>query len=162
MSKTIAILAVPQVQLLDVSGPLDVFAEANLQAGYAAYHLQVVGKTLAPIVSSSGVKLVPDLAITQWREQALDTLLIAGAPGIANGESETRTLDWLRRVVPRTRRYGSVCSGAFLLAEAGLLDGRQITTHWAVADQLCRRYPQVTVDKDAIYVRDGRLQTALA
>ncbi len=63
-------------------------------------------------------------------------------------------------MVPRTRRYGSVCSGAFLLAEAGLLDGRQITTHWAVADQLCRRYPQVTVDKDAIYVRDGRLQTA--
>ncbi len=107
MSKTIAILAVPQVQLLDVSGPLDVFAEANLQAGYAAYHLQVVGKTLAPIVSSSGVKLVPDLAITQWREQAIDTLLIAGAPGIADGESETRTLDWLRRVVPRTRRYGS-------------------------------------------------------
>lgn len=160
MSKTIVILAVPQVQLLDVSGPLDVFAEANLQAGYTAYHLQVVGETLAPIVSSSGVKLVPDLAITQWREQAIDTLLIAGAPGIADGESETRTLDWLRRVVPRARRYGSVCSGAFLLAEAGLLDGRQITTHWAVADQLSRRYPQVSVDKDAIYVRDGRLQTA--
>lgn len=160
MIKTIAILAVPGVQLLDVSGPLDVFAEANLQVGYPAYRLLVVGRTLAPIVSSSGVKVLPDSAITQWRDEVIDTLLVAGAPGMVEQESQTRTLDWLKRVIPRTRRYGSVCSGAFLLAATGLLNGRQITTHWAVADRLSLRFPQVKIDKDAIYVRDGRLQTA--
>jgi len=160
MSKTIAILAVPGVQLLDVSGPMDAFAEANIQAKCDYYRLQVIGCNRQTITTSSGIKLVPDWAIGQRLPPELDTLLVAGAPGITQYAGHQPTLSWLRKIVPQTRRYGSVCSGAFLLAAAGLLDGHQVTTHWAVAEQLAATYPAVSVDKDAIYVRDGALMTA--
>jgi len=158
--KTIAILATPGVQLLDVSGPLDVFAEANAQAGIEAYRLLVVGSHAGPIRSSSGVRLVPDLVIGDGRRQPIDTLLVAGSPGAADAQPDPRLLDWLREATPGLRRYGSVCGGAFVLAHAGLLDRRRVTTHWAVADRLAQAFPKVTVDADAIHIRDGRLRTA--
>lgn len=158
--KTIAILAVPGVQLLDVSGPLDVFAEANRQVGGARYRLLVVAGAPGPLTSSSGVRLLPDLSIADADGRDIDTLLVAGAPQAAEMTPALDLLAWLREQVPRVRRYGSVCSGAFILAAAGLLDGHRITTHWAVADQLARSYPAVTVDPDAIHVRDGRVRTA--
>ena len=158
--RTIAILAVPGVQLLDVAGPVDVFAEANLQAGRQAYRLQVIATGAGDIHSSSGLRLVPDLLAGATVPDAVDTLLVAGAPHAGDADPDPATLDWLRRAVPLARRYGSVCSGAFLLAAAGLLEGRRVTTHWAVADRLARAYPGVTVDTDAIHVRDGRLRTA--
>src|SRR5260370_30660001 len=87
-------------------------------------------------------------------------LVVAGLPSAAVFGPDMRVGEWLRRVAPRARRYGSVCSGAFLLAATGLIDGRRVTTHWAVARQLAQRYPAVIVDEDAIHVRDGRLRTA--
>ena len=157
---TIAILATPGIQLLDVSGPLDVFAEANVQAGTDVYQLRVVGSALGTIRSSSGVRLMPDMVIGQKLAEKIDTLLVAGAPNMAEASPERRVVDWVREIAGGVRRYGSVCSGAFLLANAGLLDGRRVTTHWAVADQLAAAFPSVTVDPDAIHVRDGRLRTA--
>jgi transcriptional regulator GlxA family with amidase domain len=157
---TIAILATPGVQLLDVSGPLDVFAEANVQAGTDVYQLRVVGSTLGTIRSSSGVRLMPDMVIGQKLTEKIDTLLAAGAPNMATASPDRRLVDWMREVARGVRRYGSVCSGAFLLANAGLLNGRRVTTHWAVAHQLGAEFPSVTVDPDAIYIRDGRLRTS--
>jgi len=158
--RTIAVLAMPGVQLLDVSGPLDVFAEANVQARKDAYRLLIVAKTMGHIRSSSGVRLVPNLAIGDAVEMKIDTLLVAGCPNAADVRPDIAVVEWLRRMAPRARRYGSVCSGAFLLAATGLIDGCRVTTHWAVAQQLAQRFPAVTVDEDAIHVGDGRLRTA--
>jgi transcriptional regulator GlxA family with amidase domain len=159
-SRSIAILAVPGVQLLDVAGPLDIFAEANRQAGWPAYRLRVVAAAAGEVRSSSGVRLVPDLVIGEAEHEAFDTLLVAGSPHAAEVSPDPAAVDWLRRAVPAARRYGSVCSGAFFLAAAGLLDGRRVTTHWAVAEQLSRACPAVTVEMDAIHVRDGKLRTS--
>lgn len=158
--RTIVIVAVPGVQLLDVAGPLDVFAEANVQAGYPAYVLFVAGGEPGPIRSSSGVRLMPDRIIDRDFQEPIDTLLVAGCPNAAEVPADGMVVDWLRRRASRTRRFGSVCSGAFFLAAAGLLDGRRVTTHWAVADTLSRKFPSVTVDRDAICVIDGKLRTA--
>jgi transcriptional regulator GlxA family with amidase domain len=158
--RTIAIVVMPGVQLLDVSGPLDVFAEANVQVRKDVYRLLIVAKTLGHIRSSSGVRLVPDLAIGNAVEMKIDTLLVAGCPNAADVRPDIAVIEWLRRMAPRARRYGSVCSGAFLLAATGLIDGRRVTTHWAVAQQLALNYPAITVDEDAIHIRDGRVRTA--
>lgn len=163
-SRHIGLLAIEGVQLLDVSGPLDVFAEANRQAGAEAYRPLVIAVRRGPLRASSGVRLLPDLVIEDDPDAAslprLHTLLVAGAPHAAGAPVEPLVRDWIRRVAPGTRRHGSVCSGAFLLADAGLLDGKRVTTHWASADALAARYPRVAVDADAIHVRDGKLRTS--
>ncbi|QWP76719.1 DJ-1/PfpI family protein [Lysobacter sp. K5869] len=159
-TKTVAMLALPGVQLLDVSGPLDVFAEANAQAGREVYRLWIVAAQAGPLASSSGARLLPDRVIGRDADEPIDTLLVAGRPNAAELPSDRRLIDWLRLRAPKTRRYGSVCSGAFLLAAAGLLDGRRATTHWAVAAQLAQRFPRVAVEADAIQVRDGPVRTA--
>lgn len=159
-AKTVVMLALPGVQLLDVSGPLDVFAEANTQAGAEIYRLFVAAGRPGPIRSSSGVRLMPDRVIDRDFEEAIDTLLVAGCPNAAEVPADGIVVDWLRLRARKARRFGSVCSGAFFLASAGLLDGRRVTTHWAVAEQLARQFPNVTVDEDAIQVSDGPLRTA--
>ncbi|WP_277961072.1 helix-turn-helix domain-containing protein [Pseudomonas sp. RIT-To-2] len=156
---TIAVLALPGVQLLDVSGPLDVFAEANRELGRDHYRLLLVACASGPVTSSSGARLLAD-ATTAQPLAGIDTLLVAGAPSAPAAWYSTATLGWLRQHAAQARRFGSVCTGAFALAAAGLLDGRQVTTHWAHAAALAQRYPQVTVDADAIHVRDGKLRTA--
>ncbi len=159
-TRTIVVVALPGVQLLDVSGPLDVFAEANAQAGCEAYRLVLAAGEAGPLRSSSGVKIMPDQAIGPGFRGAIDTLLVAGCPNAAVMPADRAVIDWLRQQAPLARRYGSVCSGAFFLAAAGLLDGRRVTTHWAVADQLAERFPAIHVDADAIHVSDGPLRTA--
>lgn len=159
MARSIAILALPGVQLLDVSGPLDVFAQANLEAGRAAYALSVIACERGPIRSSSGARLMPD-RVAGESDERFDTLLIAGAPHAERLALPLAVLDWIRATARRSRRYGSVCTGAFVLAATGLLDGRRATTHWASAEALAARYPGVTVEADALHVRDGKLHTA--
>jgi transcriptional regulator GlxA family with amidase domain len=143
-----------------VSGPLDVFAEANVQAGTHTYQLRVFGSVPGAIRSSSGVRLMTDAVIGNNLSEKVDTLLVASAPNLTEALLDARVIDWLRDVIPSVRRYGSICSGAFWLAKAGLLNGRRITTHWAVADRLAQAFPSVTVYPDAIHIRDGRLRTA--
>jgi transcriptional regulator GlxA family with amidase domain len=159
-ARTVAILALPGVQLLDVSGPLDVFAEANAQAGTNAYRSMVIATRRGPIRSSSGVRLLADAVPDAVSGRSIHTLLVAGRPGPGPQPVDATVLEWLRNTTRLTRRYGSVCSGALILAEAGILDGRRVTTHWGVAEQLARNYPAVTVEPDAIFIRDGRLRTA--
>lgn len=156
--RSIALLALPDVQLLDVAGPLDVFAEANAQSGRAVYSLALVGTEAGPITTSSGRRLLPDLVAPA--DAAFDTLLVAGAPRIHEAAVGVEFLAWLAGAAARCRRYGSVCSGAFLLGQAGLLDGRRVTTHWAVAEQLAARFPAARVEPDAICLFDGPLRTA--
>jgi transcriptional regulator GlxA family with amidase domain len=158
--RNVAILALPGVQLLDVCGPLDVFAEANAQVAAEVYQLRIIGSRAGPIRSSSGARLLPDFIVGDRMPEKLDTLLVAGCPNAAQALPDARVLDWLRKVVPTVRRYGSVCSGAFFLAAAGLLEGRRVTTHWAVAERLAQAFPGVIIDADAIHVRDGRIRTA--
>ena len=158
--KTMAILAMPGVQMLDVSGPLDVFAEANRQHGHRVYRPLVIGTSRGPITSSSGVQILPDRVIGVESDDDIDTLLVAGTPEAANTVFSARLVSWLGEASRRCKRYGSVCSGALLLAKTGLLDGRHVTTHWAVADHLASAHPKVIVNKDAIHVRDGRTRTA--
>ncbi|MDH7792940.1 transcriptional regulator GlxA family with amidase domain [Ochrobactrum sp. AN78] len=159
-TKNIVMIALPGVQLLDVSGPLDVFAEANAQAGREVYKLAVAASTPGPLRSSSGVKLLPDWVIDDAPNEPIDTLLVAGCPNITERPVNKSIINWLRLNAPKTRRYGSVCSGAFFLAAAGLLDGRRVTTHWAVAQMLASQYPQIHVDEDSIQVSDGPVRTA--
>ena len=152
------------MQLLDVSGPLDVFAEANVQAGADVYRSCVVASETRIIRSSSGVRLLADYVVGETWDAAewgvIDTVLAAGSPRAAETRLALAVGDWLRGAAASARRHGSVCSGAFLLGAAGLLDGRRVTTHWAVAERLAQAYPTTIVEADALHVRDGALRTA--
>src|SRR5258708_7925731 len=160
----IALFAYPGVQALDLSGPLEMFArttrllrdEGRTHPGYS---LAVVGTGAGPIVASSGFRFLPDVSFRSLRG-GVDTLLVVGGRGVDAMLGDRAVLGWLRRMGGRVRRLGSVCTGAFLLAEAGLLDGRSATTHWSRAAALARRYPRVHLEEDRIWVRDGRVYTS--
>ena len=156
----VAILAFPGVQLLDVAGPADVFSEAARQLGQpGAYQVQVIGTRKGPIASSSGLRLAVDATVADQRGR-IDTLLVAGSPALEDMAIDARLHDWLHRKSRAARRYGSVCTGAFALAAAGLLDGKRVATHWNAAARLAAACPQACVEADAIYVQDGKLFTS--
>lgn len=155
----IVILAPPGVQMLDVTGPADVFAEANRQTGREVYRVVTVGTAPLAVASSSGIRFLPDRSVLEDMER-LDTLLVAGSPDLPHAATETHVIDWMSRHAARARRHGSICSGALLFARTGLLDGRRVTTHWKVADLLAQRYPSLQVEADAFVVRDGAVCTA--
>jgi transcriptional regulator GlxA family with amidase domain len=159
MPRTIAVLAMPGVQMLDVCGPLDVFAQANLEAGRLEYELKIVATERGELRSSSGTRLLPD-AVAGDRPDKFDTLLVAGAPHASTMSLPYSLQSWLKGTCRASRRFGSICTGAFILAEAGLLTGRRLTSHWSSVDELLRRYPDIFVEPDALYVRDGKLRTA--
>lgn len=159
MAKTVAVVALPGVQLLDVSGPLDVFAQANIEAGKEFYALKVIACQRGPIRSSSGARLLADGIAGEGNER-IDTLLVAGAPNAGKIALSPHILKWLRTAAKRSRRYGSICTGAFVLASTGLLDGHRVTTHWAATEDLARAFPRIQIDEDALYVRDRKLRTA--
>jgi transcriptional regulator GlxA family with amidase domain len=159
--RRIAVVVFRDVQILDVTGPVEVFAQATAFAGGAvpAYDVAVVAGAPGPVVSSSGVALVP-AATTAACRGTLDTLVVAGGRGVTAALRDRALVAWLRRTAPRVRRLASVCTGTFLLAEAGLLDGRRVTTHWHACDALARRYPRLTVERDPIFVQDGAVYTS--
>jgi len=160
MRHEIAILAVPGVQLLDVSGPLDVFAEANRLLQRQIYTPRIIAVEGGEIHASSGVRLSADMQLAETQNYAPHTFLIAGAPGIENFAADDNLLHALSGLRQRSQRFGSVCSGALLLARTGLLAGKRVTTHWESAALLASRYPEITVDADALCVADGRVRTA--
>lgn len=156
----VAILAFPRVQLLDVVGPADVFAEAARQLDDPrAYQVRVIGTEVGALKSSSGLRLLVDATVATHRG-ALDTLLVAGSPHVDEVARNPELGAWLRQQAKTVRRIGSACSGAFVLAAAGLLDGKRATTHWNSADRLAAAYPQVRVEPDSIYVKDGNTYTS--
>jgi len=159
MTRRIRMLVFPAAHLLDVSGPLSLFASANEIAGYAAYDVALVAVKAGPVKSSAGIELVAGLSIADVTS-GIDTLLVAGGSGVDDALQDQRVVNWLRRQAGKTRRVASVCSGALLLAEAGLLDGRHAVTHWDRCDQMAARYPKVIVERDPIFVRDGKFYSS--
>ncbi|MHC1479141.1 GlxA family transcriptional regulator [Frateuria aurantia] len=159
-SKIIAVLAIPDVQLLDVAGPLDVITEANAQLGGNFYKPIVVGMSNTPVRSSAGMQLMPDVSLADTSALKIDTLLVAGSPSMPDFRPSTELVGWLQTQAKTVRRIGSVCSGAFLLGSAQLLSGRRATTHWSMAQEFRRRYPDVLLEEDAIFVHDRKLRTA--
>jgi transcriptional regulator GlxA family with amidase domain len=156
------VVAYPQAKLLDVTGPCEVFADANRAMGpgrSGGYTIELVSAVAGPVETSSGVTLVTHRGYAGCRGP-IDTLLVSGGPGAARAAKDAALLRWLARKAAGARRLGSVCTGAFVLAAAGLLDGRRATTHWAWCDRLAREHPRVSVDPDPIFVRDGNVYTS--
>lgn len=160
MLKDIVCLALPGAQMLDISGPLDVFAEANAVLGRVVYRTRVMGLDNQVITTSSGVKIVPDLSLRDTLAGPLDSFLVAGSPAATGFNLGAQSLAALAACCRQSQRYGSVCTGALILAATGLMDGYRVTTHWAVSGELARRYPDVRVNADEIYICDGPLRTA--
>ena len=152
--------------LVDVLGPYQVFLQASSAGGtpygddLGRYRIEIASPGTDRIVASrGGVGLLCSTTL-QAVEGEIDTLLVAGS-SVGSGEPVNQAIvEWLRQRAPKARRVASVCSGAFLLAEAGLLDGRHATTHWRYVQRLAAAYPNVTVEPDPIYVRDGNVYTS--
>ncbi|MER8010932.1 GlxA family transcriptional regulator [Streptomyces sp. NPDC094149] len=145
---------------LDITGPIEVFDTANrfLAPAGAPYRIELVSPEAPLVRMSSGMKV--EAAPLEAGEGPIDTLLVPGGWSL-NGALQDRALvSWIRQAAARSRRVASVCGGSFLLAEAGLLDGRRATTHWAYSDALACRYPDVTVDAEPIFVWDGPFVTS--
>jgi transcriptional regulator GlxA family with amidase domain len=164
LPRQIAILVYPGVQSLDFTGPLEVFAGAQRliersgrhERGYEINLLSADGKSLQ---TSSGLTVTPHASLANAPE-AIDTLIVAGGYGRKQAASDRVLLEWIAATSATVRRTASVCTGAFLLAAAGVLDGRRATTHWASAAELATRYPAVDVDPEPIFTRDGPIWTS--
>jgi transcriptional regulator GlxA family with amidase domain len=158
----VVVLAFESVQLLDIAGPLQTFASANeiaRDAREAPYRLVVASRRGGVIRTSSGLPLVT-ASVASLCGAPIDTLIVPGGPGVQTATRDARTVAWVRRHAAAVRRLASVCTGAFLLAEAGVLAGRRATTHWKSCGRLQQNYPDVEVQPDPIYVRDGRIWTS--
>jgi transcriptional regulator GlxA family with amidase domain len=161
-ARVVEVLVYPAVQLLDVTGPVQVFASANDivadAGGTPPYLLRVVAKGGASVIASAGIELastpLPRIGA------ALDTLMIAGGPGIETASTDLALVKWVRARANTARRVASVCTGAFMLAASGVLDGRRAATHWSCCAELARRFPAVHVESDPIFVRDGPIWTS--
>ncbi len=153
-SRKIAILVFDDVELLDIAGPHDVFATAAAlsEATPSIYDVVTVAPKAGMVKSSSGLPFQPGLELSSLR--AADTFLIAGGAGIHALCEDQRMIAWLKRSAPKFRRLGSICTGAFLLAAAGMLEGRRAVTHWNWCDRLSARHPQTEVERDPIFIND--------
>ncbi|UII73747.1 GlxA family transcriptional regulator [Pseudomonas sp. HN11] len=157
--KTVAMTLFPDFLLLDMAGPLEVFSIANRYLPSAAhYQILTIGIEPGPLRASNGVVVQTDLLLDQAQD-AYDLLLVPGGPGAYN-ECHPALLSWLRAAAPRARRFGSICTGAFVLGHAGLLDDHRVTTHWHYTERLIKAFPKAIVETDRIYLQDGRLVTS--
>jgi transcriptional regulator GlxA family with amidase domain len=158
--RAIEVLAYPAVQLLDVTGPLQVFATANdlmVRSGAEpAYSIRLVASGGNIVRASAGFALVADPLPSP--SSPIDTLVVAGGEGANSVGAEL--IDWIRQRAQQARRVVSICTGAFLLASAGLLNGKRAATHWLYCDDFAERFPSVEVDADSIFVRDGSIWTS--
>jgi transcriptional regulator GlxA family with amidase domain len=159
--RVIEVLAYPAVQMLDVTGPLQVFATANDHVAHAGgvppYVLRVVATGGQSVTTSAGL----GIAVNPLpRNGAVDTLLVAGGPGVDAAAADRVLVKWVSERANRARRVASVCTGAFLLAASGVLDGRRAATHWSCCAELARRFPDIRVESDPIFVKDGSVWTS--
>ncbi|NEE06029.1 GlxA family transcriptional regulator [Streptomyces sp. SID7499] len=153
--RTVLAVLFDGLQSLDVTGPLEVFAGAALLSP-GAYRIRTASLDGAPVRTTGGLTLVPDESLADAKDP--DILLVPGGPGSLR--PDPRLVDWVRERGPRAARLVSVCTGAAVLAGAGLLDGRRATTHWAYCDRLAREHPAVEIDPDPVYIRDGHISTS--
>ena len=164
-SRTIVFLAAPDSQILDVVGPFQIFVRAaelfvrEFPARKAPYTVLLASTTQSNSVATNCGLVLTGTETFRSLRGPIDTLLVAGGSGVENAARDEQLLVWLRRAAQRVRRIGSICTGAFLLASAGLLDGKRATTHWKWAAELARNFKHITVDPDPIYIRDGNTYT---
>jgi transcriptional regulator GlxA family with amidase domain len=160
-NRRLAILMYPRVRELDVAGIVDVFSSANaILPEERRYVIEFISTEKSPeLAGMFGLQLRGGPHYSTLKG-GVDTLLVPGGIGIEAGQAQPALLKWLRKQAQSSRRVGSVCVGAFLLAEAGLLDGRRATTHWAFAQKMAEQFPAVKVDPDPIWVKDGNLYSA--
>lgn len=159
-TQKVALVIHSDVQALDVAGPLDVFAEANAFIPETdRYQTLLVARDRSPLRASNNMQMVPDLTFEEASGH-FDLVLVAGGPDLPYADPDPAMTAWLRSVTSRTGIYGSICTGAFALGHAGLLDGRRVTTHWQIASKLAARFPAAQVEPDLIHVRDGPLITS--
>lgn len=161
----IVMLAFPDCELIDVTGPMSVFSFANIALKHSGiskeplYDLSVVAEQEGPVRTYSGLSIHADRSYDSLTE-GIDTLLIAGGLNVDGAMYDEKIQRWLRQLLPYVKRMGSICTGAFVLAESGLLDNRNATTHWLFCERLAKKYKQVRVDPEKIYVRDGNMYTS--
>ncbi|MFD3942924.1 GlxA family transcriptional regulator [Streptomyces sp. NPDC058579] len=165
----IVIVLFDGVDLLDVTGPPEVFALLRRETEDAAgYRVLLAAETMDPVTTSAGVRILPDVTFDEALARSTDTLLVPGSVEVqtdADGQRRVHALadpavvDRVRALAARTRRVTSVCVGAHILAAAGLLDGKRATTHWSTARQLAAEHPLVEVDADPIFIREGDVWT---
>ncbi|MEZ2128005.1 MULTISPECIES: GlxA family transcriptional regulator [unclassified Sinorhizobium] len=157
---SVAMIVFPKVQALDVSGPMDVFEEANgFLPSMQHYRVTMIGPSEQLFTASNGMLMAAHKAYDDVAD-GFDLVLVAGGPSLPDERPEPELLSCIRRLSRTARRYGSVCTGAFVLGHAGLLDGRRVTTHWQNAEALAVQFPLAQVDRDRIYIRDGSLLTS--
>ncbi|WP_296102147.1 GlxA family transcriptional regulator [uncultured Agrobacterium sp.] len=159
--RRIEILAFPDVQLLDVAGPLQVFASTNdllVNAGKPAHYQPVAVGAQTPIVTSSALTI--GTSALSGASEALDTLIVPGGWGVYRACEDQQLVSWIAQRSKTARRTASVCSGAFLLASTGLLDGRRAVTHWQRCGEFRKRFPKVRLDPDPIFIQDGAIWTS--
>ena len=156
----------PKVEILDLVGPLQVFARASdmyTRANPGApsiYSVEVVSiSSSRSLIANCGVRITADRTFREVRGKIV-TLLVDGGDAIEQNEINAEAVRWLKRISTRIRRVGSVCTGAMLLARAGLLDGRRATTHWNWCQTLIKRAPRARVERDPIFVRDENVYTS--
>lgn len=163
--RRIAMLAFPNAQILDVTGPLEVFSRTSRwlcdhgKRSDPAYHVEIIGLTRGLFATSSGLRLYAESGIGDV-DRGIDTLMIAGGLGVEAYRSNEELLGWIRRQSGCVRRLASICTGAFLMAEAGLLKGCRATTHWNHCSDFARDFPDIQVEPDTIFVREGSIYTS--
>ncbi|WP_208615395.1 GlxA family transcriptional regulator [Streptomyces rubellomurinus] len=158
-ARRVVIIGYDQVELLDLACVTDTLEATNRLAAEPLYDVTVASLHGRPVRASSGPSMISQAALERVRGP-LDTLLVSGGHGHARAAGDPELIGQIRRLAARSRRVASVCTGATLLAAAGLLDGRRVTTHWAYADELAHRYPAVTVDPRPLYIVDGDVCTS--
>ncbi|WP_199742220.1 GlxA family transcriptional regulator [Streptomyces triticirhizae] len=156
-TRRVVFVVFPHFQILDLAGPHEVFTAAGQRTGEV--EIEVVAAERGPVVASSGLSVSPTLTADQL-QGPVDTVIAVGGRGVYRAREDERLVNWLRHTAQGARRVASVCSGAFLLASAGLLDGRRAVTRWASCDRLAADHPEVAVDPRPIFVRDGHVWTS--
>lgn len=165
VERLIVVALFDRVDLLDVTGPPEVFSLVQREMDESSgYRVVLAAPSLEPVTTSAGVRVLPDVTFASVADRRIDTLIVPGAVTIGPGrqvraEADPVVVDWVRRLAPNTRRVASVCVGAHVLADAGLLAGKRATTHWTTSAQLAKEHPDVVVDADPIFIRDGDVWT---
>ncbi len=165
-TRRIAQVIFQNAQVLDITGPMEVFAQANeilaFQDNGPAYEILLVADKKGPVSMSSGLKLLADESFETIGNAPypLDTLLIAGGDGVYQARFQRDLLDFINTQAKIVKRMVSICSGTFLLAKAGLLDGKQATTHWSVCQRLAKEHPEIKVVPDKIFIRDKNIYSS--
>ncbi len=161
----VAVLIYKDAQVLDFAGPIEIFESASKEAATIfgreapCYELSLLAEKKGPVSTSCGMKVHADVSFIDF-DQPIDTVLISGGDGTPHALQNPKLMDAVKRLSQRAERITSVCSGSFFLAKAGFLDGKRATTHWAACNGFAKRYPQVQLEPDAIYVRDGNIWTS--